>query len=756
MRIIKTLILTIVSVASYAQCELSCESIKNCIDADYINSVVIPSSENIDFVQYSTNNTIPTGTPPDGVDTYVLDNGTRYDWDGTQWVELVNATCQIETTRAAVIALRNAGNLEKDCHYVITNPNANGTLLLDKVLIHAVDENTLSGCYLKTAHDNTAWVGSYDIDLDRVIKVFDHLRRNKLSANNSVVSFPYSCTTCTDNEIHNTPITYTAGSFYDNEINGATQLIVGGTSFYGNEIGSNTNINFTGGTFFNNNVSTDATVVMSGGSMSKNNINSISRVTVTAGTFRENTVENESVVTSSSSTVEENRITGRGTLTITAGNFARNDITSQARVNTSKTDVYRNNFASYSNVILSGSGNLEDSSISDESTYTNSSTGITYQLNMESNSRLTQTGSAAVQNTSINNNSQVTFISGSSYNNTFSERSVYNQVGTGYIRYSRISGQATFTNGNVNVSNLNSYVTAINLTGATGDIINSEFQYGIVNATNCPQLFIRHSNVSQGGTVTANSATRFYMYRSTASNYGRFLISTGSRIDASYTTATDGGYIQSSVSGGFLTCNYSRASNGSYIRNTTPNSNSVNNSQANTGGRISFEGTATGGRVYNSRSSASSSIVQSTGSVGCYMYYVTADGVSQITSSNSTNLRMYYSSAAAYSYLRSINNPATHYMYYCNSDARGYVQMLNNIGVCRMYAINAEGQSIAELRGSTGNLYYSSFSAYFYAYITRTGNSASLGLFGMGRRTQTLTNPTTVTPFAAASGWMNF
>jgi hypothetical protein len=42
--------------------------------------------ENTDKILYTGNDTIPTAIPPSGVDTAVLSNGSRYDWNGTTWV----------------------------------------------------------------------------------------------------------------------------------------------------------------------------------------------------------------------------------------------------------------------------------------------------------------------------------------------------------------------------------------------------------------------------------------------------------------------------------------------------------------------------------------------------------------------------------------------------------------------------------------------------------------------------------------------
>ena len=50
------------------------------------------STPNIDYVLYATDNVVPTLAPPNGVDTTVLLDGTRYEWNGTQWILLPGAT----------------------------------------------------------------------------------------------------------------------------------------------------------------------------------------------------------------------------------------------------------------------------------------------------------------------------------------------------------------------------------------------------------------------------------------------------------------------------------------------------------------------------------------------------------------------------------------------------------------------------------------------------------------------------------------
>lgn len=612
--------------------------------------------------------------------------------------------CEPEMTRATLIALRNSSSLKKDCHYVITDPSPNGTLQAQKILLHAVDANTLSGCYIKVAHDNTAWNGSYDIDTNRVEYIHDHLRNNKVTGNAAIIIFPFGVASVSGNEVHSGAIlTYNSGT------------------------------------------------------VTNNTINSISRVTVNSGTFRDNTVANESTVTiSTTNAVEENKITGRGTLTVTgAAAFARNNVTSQARVNTSRT-CYRNDFTTYSNSILSGAGQLNDSQIADESTLTMSSTISTEHLVMRNNASLTISNASSFSSSTISEDSVVTIVAGQNYNNHVEGRSTYRQVGAGTLRHSRIDNKSSVTNGDTALINITvKNTSSINTTGASGDLSRSTFDRTTVTATNCPQLFLRDSTFEAGASVTATNAARLYFYRGSVNSAGRILLGAGARIDSNYSNISDLGYIESSVSGGFLTVNYSTVKGLSYIRNITANAHSVDRCHVSSGSRISFEGNSSGCRAYYSSATGGSSLYFTTNSQNCYMYYVTASSIGQVYFQNSRTGRIYYSNATSYSYIRSINNTNTHYLYYCNADSRGYVQTLTNGGVTRMYAVNAEARSIAELRNSRGNIYYSSFSAYFYAYITRSGGTSS-GLFGQGRRSQTITNPTAIAPYSVGSAWLNF
>lgn len=768
--------------------------------------VELPKNE--DYVEYTGNTTVPTAAPPLGVDTRVLSNGDRYDWDGAAWqlvpvidtfgtvlqattaltttnevdiavadwyIEFPDGTtwsrpiCPDEMTRAELIAIRNAGNLEPQCHYIITDPGVNGNLQAQKILIHAVDANTLSGCYIKTAHDNTAWVASYDIDTDRVEKVFDHKYFNEVTGNAGIVSFPFNNANVTNNRVFDSVLTYTAGVVR------------------GNELMSDALVSVVAGNFLDNTVTSDATVT-SEGNTRRNHFEAQSNTIINSGDFLENRVEGDASVTSSTTgDVDNNVFSSLSVTTINSGNFDTNHVASSATVNTSGVAVTRNHFEALSNTTINSGdfrnnrvqndatvissvtgdvdgntfGNLSnstlaglnfDNSVIDSDANINMTGGTVINCKFEQASNFVMTGGVLREST-VGQDADVTISSQDNYENVFGNSVVFRQVGTGYVRYCTFEGTTTWTNGNNILSNVQSYTATINTTGSNGTIANSQFNraYGI-NLQNIPSLTITDSTISDYATLQTNGAARIYIYRSTITSGGRVLCSAGGRIDMSYTNISSYGYVQTTGTS-ILYCNYSDVSSYGYVRNITGNVNRVERCNVNAQSNIRFDGTANNCRVYYSTATGGGSIYHTGSSNNSYIYYCTANSLSQIYTQNSTNARLYYNNASARSYVRSLNCSATHYIYYCNADASGYVQM-NNAGG-RMYSVNASSQSIAEKRGAGGNIYYSSFSSYFYAYITRTTGTNS-GFFGTGRRTQTVTNPVGVAPFALGSAWLNF
>lgn len=505
---------------------------------------------------------------------------------------IADSSCVIRNTRAAIRALRTAGNLDVGCHYVITDPSADGNLDVQEVILHAVNANTLgTSADIYTSHYASAYSGVYDIDQDDVLQVTDH-NENEVTTNNSILSFPFGVNTVRDNVVS------------------------------GNAI-----LNYTGGT------------------VDQNTLKANSNTTVSGGTFSENTVGEDATVT---------------------------------------------------------------------------------------------------------------ITSGSNYENVFGASTVYNQVGTGYIRYSTIEGTNTWTNGNTNISNVESYNSTVNTTGSAGTISNSLFNRAYLqNMQNIASLTITDFDITSYGQVSANGATRLYLYR--GSNNGSRILTTGaSRLDASYTNLQGYSYLQS-TNGSDFRVSYAELTSGGYARNITGNLNYLSRVNIESNSNMRFDGSANNCRIYYSSAVAGATIYHTGTSNGCYIYNGSADGASQIYTTGSTNARIYYSTANSRGRIYSQNNTATHYIYYCHAAASGYVFMINNTGSMRMYSISASSQSIARLQNSTanGNWYYSSVDAYFYAYITRNGGTSS-GLFGQGRRTQTITNPVNIPPYALGNAWLNF
>lgn len=681
---------------------------------------------------------------------------------------------EVRITRTALIALRDSAGLSAGCPYTIVDPNAQGNLDVVEVQLFATTLDMLGmDANILTTHETTPWSGSYDIDANDVLEVVDN-RNNKVIGNAPILTFPFGVAAVT----------------YNTVFSGGTLAYTAGT-VSGNKISNNSNVTVISGSFSNNIVDTDANVTSSGNT-NRNHFEAQSSTTVNSGDFLENRVEgNATVISSTTGDVDNNVFKASSNATINSGNFDNNEIHSDANVLIDGgVSIVRNHFYSASNTTINAGafrnnqvyndatvissttgdvdsntfGNLSSTNISGTASLDNStvdtdgnivlSGGNVIACKIGQNANLTMSGGTFADST-IGEDAEVTIISGSNYENVFGASTVYRQVGTGYIRYSTIEGTTTWTNGNTNVSNVHSYVSSVNTTGSTGAISNSSFSRAIMSLMqNVDSLTITDCTISNYAQVSMNGAARMYLYRSTVTDGSRVLISAGARIDSSYTNVSSYGYLQCNQDGGVLTANYCEVSSNSYIRNITPNSHSAQRSSVSGNSRISFEGDSSGCRVYYSSASGGGSIYINGTSSGCFLYYCSAIGLGQVYAQNSTNARIYYCSASARGYIRSLNCPGTHYMYYCSATASGYVQMNATLG--RMYAVHAASQSIVEKRGSqASNFYYSTFTAYYYAYVTKTTGTVS-GLYGMGRRSYTITDPVTSAPYNQGVAWQNF
>lgn len=84
-------------------------------------------------------------------------------------------SCPAPMSRAALIALRNAGQLRTECPYIINDHVQNRLVAGTTITMHAVDARTLSeNVSVKTTYDNEAWRGIYDLDRGLVLELQDN------------------------------------------------------------------------------------------------------------------------------------------------------------------------------------------------------------------------------------------------------------------------------------------------------------------------------------------------------------------------------------------------------------------------------------------------------------------------------------------------------------------------------------------------------------------------------------------------------
>lgn len=347
----------------------------------------------------------------------------------------------------------------------------------------------------------------------------------------------------------------------------------------------------------------------------------------------------------------------------------------------------------------------------------------------------------SLSQTSIDGDSDVTISSGTNYNNTIGGSSNLNQVGTGYIRQSSVINESTVTVGGVNILDTVFRRASVNTTGAAGYIYYSDIQRSFITAVDTALLQLSNLSMASNSQVLVSGAARCVIANTDMSSFGRVLVSAGALFDSNYTGLRDYSYIQ--VLQGRLTVNYSSLANVGYIQNNTPGTNIVDRANVTTNARIRFLGTSTACRVYYTNVSSGSIVEHRGTSTGCYFYYCDVTSSSTMYTNNSVNLRGYYNAVSGNSEYYSQNVTGTHYAYYNVLTGHGYLRHLDAAGG-RFYAIHCSAQGLLQMTGVNANCYYSSFTAYYYLYLTAANISGTrTALHGYGRRSYT---PTAVIP----------
>lgn len=99
-------------------------------------------------------------------------------------------SCVILLTQAELVAARNAGVLNQDCTYIITD-FSQGTVGAAQLFTRAVAPNKLAETVqVNTAFDNAGWYGQYDLDTNLLYDLRDN-NNNRVLGNTYVGTFPW-------------------------------------------------------------------------------------------------------------------------------------------------------------------------------------------------------------------------------------------------------------------------------------------------------------------------------------------------------------------------------------------------------------------------------------------------------------------------------------------------------------------------------------------------------------------------------------
>jgi len=220
------------------------------------------------------------------------------------------ASCPDPMTAAALRALRDAGGLDPQCHYVV-NDFSQGTTLAGPNLVelHAVNASTLAlEAKVTTPYDGEAWEGLYDIDrgtVGQLVELRDNLNnvvRDTTGTSPIVGTFPWGTALWSENYLDSVTLTApaTARSFQRNTVRDSTIDMTGWTSGSWTQSDVRASTVTTGGTFTMTNAEAQASTVtgqQATGSITMNNGTKLYGATLVqdAGSQRSWTLNNTEV-----------------------------------------------------------------------------------------------------------------------------------------------------------------------------------------------------------------------------------------------------------------------------------------------------------------------------------------------------------------------------------------------------------------------------------------------------------------------------
>ena len=389
------------------------------------------------------------------------------------------STCPMPMTRTALIALRNASGLTKDCDYVVTDHVQGRLVAGTQIHLQAVSANELSeNVSVNTTYDNEAWAGIYDLDRGLVLELHDNRNNVARGANGTEVSnFDWGNANITNTTVDSATWTHTIGSpriVSDLTVaNLATLTTTGwaGGSITGGTVirGFGTNVNMT-----NANASLligeikDASILNLSGFTAGSTLNRYNLASSNFNFSNSTSAVSLSIVTSVGSTFNHTGVT-TGTVTGTnltmnntsfinhqngAGNLSLNrvDLINQANITHTAGTVALSDYkiSGGANVQQTGAGNISlsngelagQSSVINQSTVNVNGTRYSAFSNSTFNANLASAGTVTLTRTSSNNSSQIIKTATSTAGNmsittsTLTNSAIIQQTGTGNLTVS--------------------------------------------------------------------------------------------------------------------------------------------------------------------------------------------------------------------------------------------------------------------------------------------------------------------------------
>lgn len=458
----------------------------------------------------------------------------------------------------------------------------------------------------------------------------------------------------------------------------------------------------------------------------------------TAGIFNNNRIESLAVVNVNGGNVLRNTFEGLSLTTINSGDFKNNKIQGDATVTSDSTlDVDYNDFRNFSTTTISGASNVDYNDFRTGADTIITDGTVSYGI-VGANSNYTHNGGIHSEFV-VDGDCNVTMSSGNNFENYFGQSATFTQVGTGFVRYSSFTGNLAWVNGDVDLSSVTSHLGNINTTGSTGTISNTSFDRpSAAGLQNIPDLTISNSSFDSLSTLICTDADLIDITDFSMSSESRVLVSAGTRLVSTRTNLDSYGYIQ--VLQGSLSANQCSITSAGYLQQNSTGSNTVFRTTVSDLSFIRFRDTATGNRVYYTACTGGSYCDIYGTSSNNYIYYSQTSGRGQILINNSTAGRIYYCTADSLGKITSTSNASSHLIYQSNASSNGTLSMINS-GGSRIFSCDANSQAILRLQNSSGNLYYSSVTAYYYLYVTLTAAVTRSALHAYGRRTYTVTDP---------------